>query len=406
MNRNAVYVRVLLVLIALVVLLAFWNRAPRRSSSDSWLPSSFNPVGAGTMAFYQTLHDLNWPVERWREPLGRLSDYGTGNVLIITRSPAGARATFSGQEIALLDKWIAKGNTLILLGALGEWDDTREMLRHFGFVMGSNKGENPFSILLHPLEPSADRALSLPATAGSNQAGTLVMPPTMPLPPGLPPGSRILRQDDVGQPYLVEFPDGAGNIVCGASAYLLDNRFLPRGNNLAIVLGLLAPDGKVPRHIFFEESHHGFSTIFALARLLEHPGVRFAGMLAVLGLLAFVSGALIRFGPVVPWRRVSGRSTLEFVDSIADLYRRADLRNDTIRYLFHETHQRVLERLNLPPTADHGVIGARLKEAYPQLPTWKKLAQRFDSTDYVNGLPPSGWMRVACDLIEIKSAMA
>jgi hypothetical protein len=406
MNRNAVYVRVLLVLIALVVLLAFWNHAPRRSSGDSWLPSSFNPVGAGTMAFYQTLHDLDWPVARWREPLSRLSDYGTGNVLIITRSPAGARATFSEQEIALLDQWTSRGNTLILLGALEEWDDTRELLRHLGFVLGPDKGQNPLSILFHPLEPSSDKTLLLPPVAGSEQADLLEVPPSTPLPIGLPPGSRVLRQDKAGLPFLVEFPEGSGRVVCGASSYLLDNTFLPRGDNLAIVLGLLAPGGHAPRHVFFEESHHGFTTIFALARLLKHPGVRFGGMLAVLGLLAFVSGALIRFGPVMPWRRASGRSTLEFVDSIAELYRRADLRNDTIGYLYRETHQRVLERLHLPPTADHSVIAARLKEAYPQLPSWKKLAHRFNSTDYIGGLPPSGWMRVARDLIEIKSAMA
>jgi hypothetical protein len=406
MNRNAIYVRVLLVLIALVVLLAFWNRAPRHPSGDGWLPSTFNPVGAGTMAFYQTLHDLNWPVERWREPLGRLSHYGTGNVLIITRSPAGARATFSDQEIVLLDKWTARGNTLILLGALDEWEDTREMLRQLGFVLGKNKGRNPLSILLHPLEPSSDKTLSLPPVNASSAPGMLVVPPATPLPAGLPAATRVLRQDNEGFPFLVEFPDGSGRVVCGASSYLLDNTFLARGDNLAIVLGLLAPAGQVPRHVFFEESHHGFSTIFALARLLEHPGVRFGGMLALLGLLAFAGGALTRFGPVVPWRRASGRSTLEFVDSIADLYRRADLRNDTISYLYRETHQRVLERLHLPPTAEHSVIAARLKEAYPQLPSWKKLAHRFNSTDYIGGLPPSGWMRLARDLIEIKSAMA
>jgi hypothetical protein len=406
MNRNAVYIRVLLVLIALVVLLAFWNRTPHRSATDSWLPSSFNPVGAGHLAFYQTLRDLNWPVERWREPLGRLADYGTGNALIITRSPEGMRAAFSDQEIALLDKWVAQGNTLILLGALDGWDDTRAMLRQFGFVVSVGKTSNLFTGLLHPLEPSPATALSLPPMPGSSQAGTLVVPPSAPLPRALPSGTQTLRQDSNGQPYLVEIPDGAGRVICGASANLLDNTFLPRGDNLSIVLGLLAPGGNVPRHIFFEESHHGFSAIFAMARLLAHPGVRFGAMLALLGLLAFVSGALVRFGPVVPWRQAAGRSTLEFVDSVAELYRRADLRNDTITYLFRETHQRVLERLHLPPTADHALIAARLKEAYPQLPSWKKLAHRFVSTEYVGGLPPSGWMRVARDLIEIKSAMA
>src|SRR6202044_1515799 len=115
---------------------------------------------------------------------------------------------------------------------------------------------------------------------------------------------------------------------------------------------------------------------------------------------------LLRFGPVIPLQREKGRSTLEFVDSIADLYLRADLRNDTIKYLFVETHQRILQRLNLPASAPHDLIASRLQQAHPHLPKWKKLAQRFDSRDYTEGLPPSGWLRVARELIEIKSAMA
>jgi len=129
-------------------------------------------------------------------------------------------------------------------------------------------------------------------------------------------------------------------------------------------------------------------------------------MLALLGALAFLGSSLVRFGPVLPLERESGRSTLEFIDSIADLYQRADLRNDTIKSLFAETHQRVLQRLHLPPTAPHDLIASRLEQAHPHLPRWKKLAQRFDSPDYIQGLPPSGWMHVARDLIEIKSAMA
>jgi hypothetical protein len=404
MNRNAVYIRVLLVLIALVVLLAFLNHAPRRRFTESWLPSSFNPVGAGHLAFYQTLQDLHWPVERWREPLSRLFAEGTGNVLLITRATSGDRVAFSGQEIDLLDRWVAQGNTLVLLGALARSDDTRELLRHFGFVLGENPGGNPLAAFLHPLEPTG-RTLELPPAAGSDRPGILVVPPADPLPETFPSGTQVLRAYD-GQPYLLELPHGRGRVVCGASAQLLDNSFLPRGDNLAIILGLIAPGGQVPRHLFFEESHHGFSAVFALARLLGHPGVRFGGMLTLLGLLAFLSGSFIRFGPVVPLERASGRSTLEFIDSIADLYQRADLRNDTLASLFRETHQAILRRLHLPPSASHALIATRLKEAYPALPGWKKLAQRFDSSDYMNGLAPSGWMRVATDLIQIKSAMA
>lgn len=401
MNRNIVYVRVLLVVVSIAVLLAFINRSPRHVPHDTWLPSSFNPVGAGNMAFYQTLQEMHWPVERWREPLSRLSSYGTGNVLIITRSSVGERVAFSEQEIDLLDAWVQKGNTILLLGALDEWDDTRTFLRQLGFTLPEKT--STVSDFLQPFAQKAEQPIDLQPAVGQN--GTLILPPAPPLSPAFPAGAHVLWQRE-GRPYVIDVPRGAGHVVCGASAQWLDNTFLSKGNNLAIILGLLMPGGRTPNHLFFEESHHGFSAVYAVAQLLDHPGIRFAGMLALLGALAFLGSSLVRFGPVIPLYRETGRSTLEFIDSIADLYLRADLRNDTMKFLFVETHQRVLNRLNLPPTASHELIASRLQQAHPHLPKWKKLAQRFDSRDYVEGLPPSGWLRVARDLIEIKSAMA
>ena len=402
-NRNIVYIRVLLAVLSIVVLLAFLNRSPRRAPHDTWLPSSFNPVGAGNMALFQTLQELKWPVERWREPLSRLSNQGAGNVLIITRSRLGARASFSEQETDLLDDWVKNGNTLLLLGALGEWDDTRMFLRQIGFTAPDKTPS--VSDFLQPFRRETEQTLEAQPAIGANRRGTMVLPPCAPLPLPFPADAKILWQHE-GEPYLIDVPRGAGHVICGASDRLLGNSFLVKGDNLAIVLQLLAPGGRPPRHLFFEESHHGFSAVYAMVRLLGDPGLRFAGMLALLGALAFLGTSLVRFGPVIPLHRETGRSTLEFVDSIADLYLRADLRNDTMKYLFVETHQRVLHRLNLPPTVPHELIASRLEQANPHLPKWKKLAQRFDSRDYMEGLPPSGWLRVARNLIEIKSAMA
>ena len=403
-NRNIVYIRVLLVVLSIVVLLAFINRSPQRAPHDTWLPSSFNPIGAGNMALFQTLEELNWPVERWREPLSRLSNYGTGNVLIITRSKLGTpRVDFSEQETDLIDDWVKKGNTLLLLGALNDWDDTRTFLRQIGFGVQ----EKPASVadLFRPFERQNGQVMEAQPAPGSNQTGTMILPRSAPLPFTFPANSKILWQEN-SDPYVIDVPRGAGHIICGASDRLLSNSFLGKGDNLAIVIQLLTPGGQTPHHLFFEETHHGFSAVYAIVRLLDDPGVRFAGMLALLGALAFLGSSLIRFGPMLPLHRETGRSTLEFVNSIADLYMRADLRNDTMKYLFFETHQRVLHQLNLPPTASHEVIASRLQQANPHLPKWKKLAQRFDSREYTEGLPPSGWLRVARDLIEIKSAMA
>jgi hypothetical protein len=403
-QRNIVYVRVLLVVLAIVILLVFTNRGTQRVHHDTWLPSSYNPVGAGSMAFFETLHDLNWPVERWREPLSRLGQFGKGNVLIIARSKAGAPpVNFSDQENTLLLDWTKQGNTLVLLGALDDWDDTRDLMRAIGFGVPDKMPS--VNDLWQAFGAQPDQAIEMPPAAGSDITGTLVLPKTAPLPSLTPPGARVLYEKE-GNDYLVAAPLGAGQVICGASDRLLSNAWLSRGDNLAIVLSLLAPKGQPPRHLFFEESHHGFSAVYAMVRLLDQPGLRFAGMLALLGALAFFASSLVRFGPIIPLQPAQGRSTLEFVDSIADLYQRADLRNDTMKYLFAETHQQVLQRLNLPPTAPHELIASRLEQAHPQLPKWKKLAQRFDSKDYVQGLPPAGWLRVARDLIEIKTAMA
>jgi hypothetical protein len=410
MNRNTVYIRLLLVVVAVVAFLAFFNHKPQRAVPDDWLPSSFNPSGEGVMALYQTLAELNWPVERWREPLGRLGEEGAGNALLITRSATGWRDDFTPPEDDLLDAWVRRGNTLLLFGAFTRWDDTRELLRKFGFFLPDNSHSSTLTEFFAPFARKSDRTIDLQPTAENASTAALVFPACEPLPMILPKGARVLWQNN-GQPYVIDLPVGAGRVVYAASAQWLDNRFLPRGGNLAALGALLAPAGQTPHRLIFEESHHGFSAIFAVAHLLDHPGIRIAAMLALLGLAAFLGSSFVRFGPVVPLRRESGRSTLEFVDSIADLYQRANLRNDVIAHLFAETQQRVLQRLHLPPTASHAVVAARLKQVHPGLPSWKRLAQRFDAREdepgpYVSGLPPSGWLRVARELIQIKSAMA
>ena len=279
-KQNVIYIRVLMVVLSIVILLAFINRSPRHSQHDSWLPSSFNPVGEGNMALYETLSDLKWPVERWREPLSRLSTYGADNVLVVTRSKIGASAMFSEQEISLLDDWVKKGNTLVLLGALSEWSDTRALMMNFGIIPPEKN--DSVSEFLRSFQTEDKRKIQLQPGPGTIGTATMILPPTQPLPSILPAHAKILWQDG-DAPFMVRMPYGAGHVVLGASDHLLSNAYLTQGDNLDIVLRLLTPHGEMPHHIFFEESHHGFSAIYAMARLLNNTGVRFAAMLTLLG---------------------------------------------------------------------------------------------------------------------------
>jgi hypothetical protein len=386
-----------LALLAVLILFTFLD-GHRPAVHDAWLPSSYNPVGAGHRAFYDALWESGWPVERWREPFGRLAATGTNNELIITRSDAGRRVPFSVDEAELLRQWVANGNRLVLLGPLDQWDDTRDLLHALGAAVPA--AEPPLTSLFGVWNSHSSQ--DFPAQAG---AATIIVPESNGL-GFVPPGGAHVLWHVGNQPYAVSFPYGHGTVVCVASAQVLANHVLAQPGAPTAVLDLLAPDGRVPAHIYFEESHHGYAATFAAGRLLGEPGIRFALLLTLLGGLTFLGSCLTRFGPVIPLEAATGRSTLEFIDSIAELYRRADLRNELVQGLFAETHRRILDRLHLPPTTSHEVIAARLRQSHPHLASWKKLAQRFDSRDYVAGLPPGGWFRVARELIEIKSAMA
>jgi hypothetical protein len=401
MSRNGVYVRVLLVVMVVAVLVAFEGRSTQRTPRNTWLPSSYNPVGAGSQAFYETLEDLHWPVERWREPLSRLAAQGTGNGLIITRSAVNWRVDFTTQEDGLLDAWVKRGNTLYLFGPMAKWDDTRDLLEELGATVPRDNLVAPR--FFESWQLAEDKKVD--ATPAPGSAGRLVLPEGPALPVKFPAGAQVLWTAE-GAPAVASFPRGKGRVVFVASAQVLSNRFLDQADDLAIMLRLLAPDGQAPHHLFFEESHHGYTTTFALARLTGHPGMRLALLLALLGAATYFGSTFVRFGPVLPVDRAPGRSSLEFLDSIAELYHRADLRNEMMRFLFDEARRHAIQRLNLPAGAPNDVIAARLAQAYPQLPGWKKLAHRFESSDYVAGLPPGGWLRVARELIQIKAALA
>ncbi|MEI9998208.1 MAG: hypothetical protein WDO13_03080 [Verrucomicrobiota bacterium] len=219
------------------------------------------------------------------------------------------------------------------------------MLRQFGFELPEKNAS--VSDFWQAFQRDSDQAVEL-APASDTVSGALVLPQSAPLPAALPAGTAHPLAERTAAPTSSPCRTAPARSSSARRSGCSATPYLGRGDNLAIVLKLLEPGGTPPRHVFFEESHHGFYAVYAIVRLWKHPGVRFAVMLALLGALAFLASSLVRFGPVIPLHRPAGRSTLEFVDSIADLYLRADLRDDTLKVLFAETQQQVLARLNLP----------------------------------------------------------
>jgi hypothetical protein len=402
MKSNAYYARALLIIVALAaVAIALFGR-PRQGGGDFWEASSFNPEERGHKAFYTTLEELHWPVMRWQSSYRQLS--GTNQVMIMARNSLGHRYSLQETEIEALLNWVAAGNRWIFLGDFADSADAQPLFQKLGFPSSAPRTaeerifEQGSQFLTGRREPMVVQPTVLLRTMDD-----VTLERCLPLPTPPEKGAVLLKSG--GKPYAIEVPWGRGSVTFIATAALLDNKFLPLAGNLDFALKQMDRARQMPEKIWFEEAHHGYRTDYALIDFLKQSGIQIAAIQTLIGLLFFLIGQRIRFGPLRPLQPAKARSTLEFVNSLASLYHRANLRNDIVRALFRETHQAVLRKFNLPPRASHDVIAKRLGEAFPHLPRWKKLAQRFDSTEYVQGLPPSGWLKVSRELILIKNAM-
>jgi hypothetical protein len=404
MKADSTYVRALLFVLALATLAAFVFLNPDRKQRDLWIPSSFNAGPSGHKAIYATFQHLGWPVARWQEDYNRLS--GQNQAMILARDPGRRRVPSREDEIRKLLAWVEKGNTLILCGNFAAWDDTWLLMKEAGFhptppdprpkrFLNESAGlfTSPRPGLL--LEPTAHE----PDFAGQ----TLQLSLSDPLPPG-GPELRILWEHD-RSPYVAAFSRGKGRIVAIASSSFLDHQRLKESANLPYLLSLVAPSGRPPHKLWFEEAHHGFRFGYSIGDLFTQHGLQVAGWQVALGVAVFLVSQFYRFGPVLPFVREKNRSTMEFVRSMALLYRRSNLRDEILRDLFIQTQRRILHKFHLAPRTSHDQISAHLQRAFPHLPSWKKLALRLDSNHYPFGLPPKGWLKIARQLITIKREM-
>src|SRR5204862_5515509 len=134
------------------------------------------------------------------------------------------------------------------------------------------------------------------------------------------PGVPLALRDDA------EVVAGAGVLAGGRVVRILGplcaNDQLLAGDNLELALRLVA-DLRRGGPVVFDEYHHGYGGFSPLGRGLDGRALAFAAVQGVAAACLYAAARGRRFGPprVVP--DPPRRSSLEFVRSMAALYRRA-----------------------------------------------------------------------------------
>lgn len=184
-----------------------------------------------------------------------------------------------------------------------------------------------------------------------------------------PPSVRGLRRVPDGvtlfaagsDPVIVRSRRGAGEIVLCSTPEVFQNGTLPKADHLAL-LDRLASTG---RPVFFDEHAHGAEGSAGTIEILRQWG--FGPFLVLIGLAALASlwRRRIRIGPEEDDARETRIEAVDFVDSLALLYRRMVPRRHALMLYAREFERAVAAQTGLRDAA----LKARVAELLPPRPS-------------------------------------
>jgi len=180
-----------------------------------------------------------------------------------------------------------------------------------------------------------------------------------------PPATRALRRVPDGvcvfssgaAPVIVRSRRGSGEVVLCSAPELFQNGHLPRADHLAL-LDRLAEQG---RPVFFDEFAHGAQGGAGTIEILRQWGFGPFLVLLVLAAVASFWRRRVRIGPEEDDARETRVEAVDFVDSLALLYRRMLPRRHALALYAREFERAVAAQTGLRDAA----LKARVAELLP-----------------------------------------
>jgi hypothetical protein len=307
------------------------------------------PDGAQALALW--VEALGYSVQRVQGTSFRLDQ---GADLLFVLAP---QQTFSPGEVERVDNWVESGGTLIF--ASDRWR-AGPLLQHFElnvqFLDERVDVAQPAQPLLldPPWNRAAVRAQRYLVTARDD---------------------IVVHLTAEGQPVLISFARGAGQVFVATTAYPFTNAGLRDEGNARLIHNLVAaadlspvgPDGS-GNQVLFDEFHHGYQTARTVTTWLRNTAqgqsLLYTGLVIFLFLL--IGGR--RFGRPLPMPdSTARRAPVEHVQAMANLFRRAGKRARISRH-YHDRLKRELARpYHLDPAVDDAQFADQLAMLRPDL---------------------------------------
>lgn len=289
-------------------------------------PSTYNAGSAGYKALYLWLREIGVPVQRWERPLTELTREAEVLLLMSPRLGPGP------EELNALGTWVRGGGTLVLVSSPGNAFEN-----HFGFKMKRGSPDQKKGNDREPLSFQPG-----PYIRGQRN----IMSKTHPGIDSEKPEAIVHSRDAFGN-LIVVLEEGKGRVIMVAEASLFSNLHLREGDHARLSLDLLLShlgEGQ----LLIDEYHHGYGRVSSVAAYVFQSEA-FAPLLQVLFLvLVLWAAAGRRFGPARPLPREAERSSMEYVQAMAQLFQRVKARRlaleSVLRWFDEETRRLLLDK--------------------------------------------------------------
>jgi len=330
-------------------------------------PSTYNAASAGYKALFLWLREMGVAANRWESPFTELPR--EADVLLMMSPRLGPEP----DELKALETWIRSGGTLVLVSL--PWNAFAE---HFGFGM---KGG-----FLNQKNQDDKETLSFQPGPYIRGRRTIVSEKH----PGIDskkPQAIAHSRDGFGD-LIVVLEEGKGRVIMVADPSLLSNLHLREGDHARLALDLLLThlgEGL----LLIDEYHHGYGRVTSVAAYVFQSEA-FVPLLQVGFLILLLWGAAgRRFGPARPQPRETERSSMEYVQAMAQLFQRVKARRlafESVLRWFDEERRRLLldkdpafqkdmeeakKQLSLETMTDKGLVN-EVRKLYGALARAKK----------------------------------
>jgi hypothetical protein len=423
-QRLPIIITVAIVLVLLVALNTASYVSEARLPDTEFDPdrSTYNAGATGTRALYDLLSESGRQVVRWRkEPYSLLdaTDKSSPSTFVIigkTQSP------FEEGETGSILKWVERGGRLViidrrpdarLLPKSDSWSISTEAQELPRSIVNPNKPEEMTAgvALVRASQPSA-LTRNIESIHPSRYAGTINIsennsapaaqesPPPPSLPEEVSPssvnsayGKQILTSpvpvahfENYRGALLVDYPHGAGRIIILSDPYMVANGGIRLADNLQLALNVVGSAGGI---IAFDEYHQdragGGNQLVAYFAGTPVIWMIAQGALVVLVLL-WTRGR--RFARPLPVPFVDRRSSLEFVDSMAELQQRARAYDLAIENIYTRLRRVLVRYAGLSHNSPRSEIAARVAaRSSEKLDPAKLESLMHECEDAINGAP-------------------